>query len=135
MSYLLFLDDQRRFTQIKYPDEIEAMCLEIVEVKNYNEFVDVIKSRGLPKVVSLDHDLGPQSYQEGERTRFTQFNYNNLSGEKTGYDAAKFLISYCEEHKQPLPKYYSQSMNPVGRKNILDLLNKYKESKKNNGKN
>jgi hypothetical protein len=54
---------------------------------------------------------------------------------KTGLDAARFLINYCKDNKKKLPKYYSQSMNPIGRKNILDLLNKHKEKEDNGSKN
>jgi hypothetical protein len=64
-------------------------------------------------------------------SKYRGFNYANLKGEKTGLDAVKFLINYCSKNNKRLPKYYSQSMNPIGRQNILQLLNKYKEKEKN----
>ena len=73
-------------------------------VKSYCEFVEWIKTNGVPDVVYFDHDLG-----EG----------------KSGYDAAKYLIDYCIEHQIAAPEYHIQSSNPVGKANIESLFNSY----------
>ena len=52
------------------------------------------------ELISLDHDLGEK---------------------KTGYDIAKYIV----EHKIPIDFYQVHSMNPVGRENIVHLLNHY----------
>ena len=54
MSYALFLDD------IRLPHWIYEKTYEWfwVVVKNKNEFVDTINKHGIPKVISLDNDLG-----------------------------------------------------------------------------
>lgn len=127
MSYFLFLDDQRDPHKgiVKFPAQYD--CYEKVWVKSYEEFCSTINSRGLPSVVSFDHDLGIQAMNEGTNKRYNSFDYNNLNGEKTGLDAARFTIKYCMEKKVKLPVTFCHSMNPIGKKNILDLLNKYKE--------
>lgn len=122
--YKIFLDDVRQ------PD----MCLsymytrigalnptyneEWVVVKNFDEFKKAIDDY-FPYIshISFDHDLADIYYDP-----FTQkesFKYQ----EKTGYDCAKYLINYYEYHNEQLPKYlWVHSMNPVGTKNIQQLL-------------
>lgn len=77
-----------------------------VLVKNYKEFVDYITEKGLPDVVSFDHDLGDK------------FNEREM----TGYDCAKWLCEYCLENGIPMPQWHIHSANPVGRMNIAELL-------------
>lgn len=94
-----------------------------IVVKNYNEFVNHIEKNGLPDLISFDHDLsdehydpsmykGAAAYAEAEK-RFT---------EKTGYHCAQWLIEYCIDNKQYIPDFIVHSMNPVGTKNIQELL-------------
>lgn len=128
--WILMLDDLRDFKMVKIP-EAYVFC-ERVLVKTYAEFTKIINERGLPSAVFLDHDLGPLSLKECLRAKGSGFNYFNLKDEKTGFDAARFLINYCKDNKKKLPKYHCHSMNHIGCKNILDLLNKHKE-KENNG--
>ena len=52
------------------------------------------------ELISLDHDLGER---------------------KSGYDIAKYIV----EHQIPIDFYSVHSMNPVGRENIVQLLNHY----------
>jgi len=81
--------------------------------KSYNEAVFAVFKYGFPQEVSLDHDLG------------------GGSDVKTGYDFAKWLIEYDHETGK-MPKdfrYHCHSANPVGRKNILELLEAYINAK------
>lgn len=103
-DYYLFLDDER------YPLDVTWIKLPLYNweiVRNYEQFVDIIEKRGLPKAVTLDHDIGTNS--------------------KTGYDAAKWLTEYCKNNKLSLPDYYLHSMNPIGRANINSLFESYKK--------
>jgi hypothetical protein len=50
--------------------------------------------------------------------------------EKTGYDAAKWLIDYCIDNKLDLPIWNCQSANPVGKDNINGILNSFKNFRK-----
>ena len=70
----------------------------------YDEAITAIdyfsKCEGGIDLVCFDHDLGE---------------------EKSGYDVAKYIV----ENQIPIGGYIVQSMNPVGRKNICELLDHY----------
>ncbi len=97
--YKIFLDDVR----MPVGDDWHI-------VRNYDEFVHAIKTYGIPKYISFDHDLAFEHYADMQ------------SQEKTGYDCAKFLVDFCMDRKLQLPDYGVHSMNPVGKANILHLL-------------
>ena len=111
---ILWLDDYRNpnewmdYVKMVCPIMVKESCA-IVWVKSYDEFVEYITNRGLPDAIGFDHDLADEG-----------------SSEKTGYDAAKFLVDYCLENNTDLPEFGSQSANPAGRENILNLLNNFK---------
>jgi hypothetical protein len=73
--------------------------------------------KGLPEMISLDHDLADIHYLKPNSDEYA---------EKIGYDCAKWLIEYCMDNYLDLPKFYCHSMNPVGKKNILSLLENFK---------
>lgn len=111
---ILWLDDYRNPNE--WMDCVKVVCpimtkepCAIVWVKSYDEFVNHIINQGLPDSIGFDHDLADDGLNE-----------------KTGYDAAKFLVDYCIENDAKLPEFGSQSANPVGRENILNLLNNFK---------
>ena len=122
---MIFLDDNRVpydvFRTTIHP--IYENNRDWVIVRSYNEFEEVIKEMGLPTHVSFDHDLSYDAYlpenQEGV------IDYDNLE-EKTGYHAAKLLIEICEKQGKELPKHFVHSANPIGSKNILNLLDNVK---------
>lgn len=94
-------------------------------VRDYDEFVAAIKYHGLPALISFDHDLGEEHYTIDFKD-WNDYSSNDLGVSETGFDAAKWLINYCLDHKLPLPKYHVHSMNPVGKKNIKLLLDQFK---------
>ncbi len=136
--YWLYLDDERSITQ-SYP----LMCQRIgvlhasiyqnprdwVVVKHYSAFCKEIEERGLPELISFDHDLSPGHYhknlQEGkinyESEDFNKHYY------KTGYHCAQFLVDYCIQHSLEIPEYLVHSMNPIGVENIHSLLKNAKK--------
>jgi hypothetical protein len=111
---ILWLDDYRNpnewmdYVKMVCPILVKEPCV-IVWVKSYDEFVEYITNRGLPDAIGFDHDLADEGLNE-----------------KTGYDAAKFFVDYCIENDAKLPEFGSQSANPAGRENILNLLNNFK---------
>ena len=62
--------------------------------------------------LQFDHDLGFDK---------------EACAEKSGMDCAKYLVDYCQKHNCDAPLVASQSANPVGRENILDLINNWHE--------
>lgn len=133
MSYNLYLDDIRQPYETGdyiYPFELKSMyrLLEWIIVRNYDEFVNYIKSNGLPTMVSFDHDLGED---EAEQLRIDELMSKRKAREykktvMSGYDCAKWLCEYCLDNGLPLPEYYCHSMNPIGKENIISILNQYK---------
>ena len=126
--YNLFLDDYRTPSNVVgYAHTIGLRADLYIKHKwdiaiDYNHFVEIIEAKGLPVIVSLDHDLADCHY-------VGDFSDPN---EKTGMDCAKWLIDYCVDNNKQLPEYYVHSMNPVGRKNIQSLLDNYKKYERGN---
>lgn len=120
-KYNLFLDDER-FPYVSNPelDDVSAFNYtnynpfkyeKWVIVRNFNEFTNEVKKRGLPEKVSFDNDLGDVS--------------DDI--EKTGYDCVKWLCNYCQDNKLKFPEYYIHSMNPTGSNNMKAYINNYKK--------
>jgi hypothetical protein len=114
-----------------------------IVVRNYEEFVSKVNEIGLSNIetISLDHDLGDtamKEYFDNVSPNYT-LDYNNIK-EKTGYDAAKFLVSLFhntneerfnmtrnEKKQNPFifPKVYVHSHNPIGAHNICGWINNF----------
>jgi hypothetical protein len=106
--YNLILDDERDVMGVYYCLMADMFITEKWEiVKNFKEFKDCIQTRGIPKIISFDHDLGE---------------------EMTGNDCAKFMLNYCIESGLPFPKCFVHSQNPVGKQNILHTINFYERN-------
>ena len=126
---ILWLDDYRN-PFLNYGGRVPKEEGEIHWVLNYQQFTAWIQKYGLPDIISFDHDLAPEHYTPKEYWKDYQLSkeYQEKQNykEKTGKDCANWLIEYCMDNEKELPKYYAHSANPVGRDNILNLLNNYK---------
>lgn len=124
-EYNLLLDDVRSLKDVmaytKFPKNIANNWKMAI---NYDEFVDTIKTHGMPKYISFDHDLSFEMYPKTEEDLYKPIDYSKHI-EKSGYECAKWLILYCLDNDCELPLYGVHSMNPVGKANIFQLLNKY----------
>jgi hypothetical protein len=101
---------------------------EVIWVKNYDEFVAWITENGLPDGIAFDHDLADEHYaprEHWDEKYHPWAEFQNFK-EKTGMDCAHWLVEYCMDNEVKLPIFGSHSANPPGRKNILDLLNNFK---------
>ena len=100
MTYRLFLDDER-FP----PNDGNEWKI----ARSFQEAQILYFNYGVPSFISFDHDLGDQV--------------------KTGYDFAKWLVEKdieCGFNFLPDTfSYYVHSQNPVGAKNIRDLIDNY----------
>ncbi len=124
MAYNLFIDDFRMpkdaFEYMKLPVYISV---DWIVVRNYYAFITIIQNKGIPEILSLDHDLSLEHYKQ------TEFNYNDDTVEKTGYHCAKWLINFCIDNNKELPaEILIHSMNPAGSSNIKSLFESYKKS-------
>lgn len=124
MSYNLFLDDQRQPEDVFYyiPDP-RYHTLTWVVVRSYAEFTTYIQAQGLPALISFDHDLADLHYGSAING---VINYDDYT-EKTGYDCAQWLGTYCATNHQKLPPYLVHSMNNIGRQNIESYLKNYRK--------
>lgn len=108
--------------------------LNIIWVRDFNEFIQWIDyNNELPDYISFDHDLAdehytpPKYWDDYQASKNYQQEKEKNYQEKTGLDCAKWIVEYCLYNKTSLPKYFSHSANPVGRDNILNLLNNFKK--------
>lgn len=101
----LFLDDVRTIEMVY--DKSEETDFDIV--RNFDAFVNYIKTNGLPEFISFDNDLGLDS--EG-----------NLAPD--GYAAAKWLVYESGLDLRNL-NYKVHSANPVAAEQIKGLLDNY----------
>lgn len=125
--YNLFLDDFR------FPEQVKWINLPNVKweiVRSYDEFVAFITKNGLPNFISFDHDLADEHYKELNNSFDSDFIQYSLFTEKTGYDCAKWLVKYCFDNRASLPHYTVHSLNPIGKKNILSLLDVFNNHSK-----
>jgi hypothetical protein len=75
-------------------------------------------------LADFHYDLKPEDYENmSEDEMVMKFG----SMEKTGLDCAKFLVEYCADENQPLPKYLVHSANPAGKENIEKFLENAKK--------
>jgi len=121
----LFLDDERSGIEavywIAYPEHLKTVPW--VVLRNGKDFIDFILRNGIPKVVSLDHDLDWSAIMEWEIAQIHKkpIDYTKIT-ELTGFDCARWLVRYCRKTKVPLPEIYVHSHNPEGSKNIREYL-------------
>lgn len=113
-------------------------------VRDYYQFINKIQELGLENIrlISLDHDLGDKAMREyfNNVSKNYQLDYDNLEGEKTGYDCCKWLINYFYD-KYPkriqmdrtskksipirFPKIVVHSANPIGSGNMMGYINNF----------
>lgn len=99
-----------------------------VVVRSYDEFINYIKSNGVPDFVSFDHDLSDEHYNDllsnknwRSGNSIIDLEYEEYK-EKTGYECAKWLVDWCIDNGVKFPEYIVHSANPVGKKNIVSYL-------------
>lgn len=114
--------NKRRFFSMEKKDKSMRMYLDDLRtpideydfvVRSYIEAIEIIRINGMPNFISFDHNLG-----EDEK--------GNLL--KTDYDLAKWIVESDLDNTYKLPsnfKYKVYSQNPVGKKNIIALLDGY----------
>lgn len=126
--YKLYLDDIRS-PRDTYPfTTVEEWTI----ARNYDEFVKIIEARGLPHIVSFDHDLSFEHYPFNEPNGGSNnpkvIPYESYK-EKTGMDCAKYLVEFCINRDRNLPKWQVHSANPVGAANIRSYLKSYERTR------
>lgn len=124
MMYKLFLDDFRKPSDAaNYMPQRTRFIYRDLDwdiVRNYDQFVSTIERRGLPDLVSFDHDLADEHYAP------TGISYDDFK-ERTGYHCMQWMIEHILENKLPCPQVLVHSLNPVGGENIENLFRNFKK--------
>lgn len=97
--YNLFLDDER------WPAKFD---LSWQVARNVDDAIYLVKTLGMPRLISFDHDLGAHKF--------------------TGMDFAKWLVNHLMDTavaQEDYPMFYVHSMNPVGAENIRSYLQNF----------
>lgn len=123
MKIFLCLDDCRT---LQAPEDHQ-----LVVVRSFSAFVNYITIEGIPDIISFDHDLADEhtsDYYSDQNFAvpdgLVELHYSDYQ-EKTGYDAAKWLVDYVMENEIPIPYCLVHSLNRVGAENIFNYLNNY----------
>jgi len=131
---LLWLDDYRNPFELKknwlrfYAPRWVYNLDDVVWVKNYDAFTKWITNNGLPHQIAFDHDLAVEHYAPSEvyeAEEYDKWEKTKDFEEKTGMDAAKWLVEYCMDNNLKLPMFVVQSANPNGAKNIREYLTSF----------
>lgn len=96
-------------------------------VRTYEQFVDIIKLRKLPGIVSFDHDLHEEHMKHyfDYSTIYSDVKYDQLK-HKTGMHCAEFIVDYIKSHpKSKIPTMFIHSANKFGSRNIRAVLKDY----------
>lgn len=132
MSYKLFLDDYRQpeecalymYRRIGKENPI-YLDKDWVVVKNYPDFISCIMDKGVPSLISFDHDLADGHYHKNMQEGILNYDSEDFEDDdynKTGYHCAKWLRDFCYVNGVDFPRWFVHSMNPVGTENIVALL-------------
>lgn len=139
----LFLDDFRTpDIAFRYTYDQIYLAEDWVIVRNFEEFCKAItryykESKKLfptpilPDLISFDHDLADEHYAPEEYWNdYNEWAKEQKFKEKTGYDCAKWLVDFCQDHNVLLPEFLCHTMNPVGKQNIMFILTNFRKFQK-----
>lgn len=117
----IFLDDERspqtmELTQYPLPVYKSTDWQIVRTFWEFCNFIQILhKENRWPELISFDHDLGVPETSDP----------NQSYEEKSGYDAAKWLVKFCQDHGKALPDFIVHSHNPVGARNIESFLTNF----------
>lgn len=119
----IFLDDKRVTTESHNDKRGMGVNFgkskEWVYARDYKSFCDLLVDNfDDVELISFDHDIGSWEDIIGHDGEL-------VTEERTGKDAAEFLINYCMDHGKKLPFWFVHSDNTGGNKNIRSLLINY----------
>lgn len=126
--YNLFLDDVRNPKEAFLYGESKMLCEysgipndSWKIVRNYDEFVNILKEKGIPRAISFDVDLCRQHtvYYMKETTQTDIYEWENFDV-KCGIHCANYFKSLLKGGEDV--KIYIHTANHVGRKIIKQIL-------------
>lgn len=106
MNYLIWVDDERPVHQM----------YETLQKKNLNKLQIIVFKNALDTV-----DWLINHHYDNENKIFIDLDHDLGSFDLTGYTICQFIV----QNKIPIAGFAVHSMNPVGAKNMKDLLEHY----------
>ena len=130
LPYNLFLDDIREPADcIFHKDDERYIDLKWTVVRSHDEFVKVLEDKfqngELPSLISFDHDLNHEHYNEAMWKGIHAYEnaYKSFTT-PTGRRSAEYLVEFCKKKGIAIPECLIHSMNPVGHIRIEKTLRK-----------
>ena len=133
MSYRLFLDDYRKpkdcalYMHVRIGSLNPIYLKKWVIARSYADFVSIIQEKGMPYLISFDHDLADEHYDASMHIKAEYDKLYKTFKEKTGYDAAKWLVDYHIDNGGEFPDCFFHTLNPSGYENIKNYIDNYKK--------
>ena len=110
MTWNLFIDDERIPTDVTWGEPVFYEQFPWTVARTLEEVKELITAFGFPDFISFDHDLG--------------------DNEPTGKDIADWIVEQDLDGTHRIPDefaFHVHSMNPIGKRNIKELLTRYME--------
>lgn len=140
-QFNLFLDDERMPVNRNNETQMSAydltgdkryFMLDWIIVRNFGDFIKTIEEKGLPEVISFDHDLKDFHYYHYQTYTFYTGKIDYSIVEGTGYECTKWLIQYLLNNDLDAPEIMIHTQNQVGAENIRTEFRNYKNSRNGN---
>lgn len=123
MSYNLFLDDTRTPKDVTWID-LPKVHWEIA--KSFSDFVFLIKTKGIPDLVSYDCDLCQEHYDNYFALRHTYPIHYHEFKTPCGIHCIEYLLRVCSVLKErPHPPYFIHTMNNYAGPFMDNLIKDY----------
>jgi hypothetical protein len=112
-------DDSRQIRDFNHHHEYTDLTIKWYRVRTIDRMIEFIGTKGMPNIISFDHDLEPIHYNINTNTiDYTEY-------PTTGYSCCEFVIEILKRTQLPCTLLV-HSMNPLGRDRILELIENYK---------
>lgn len=109
-GYKLFLDDERMPSGVDWVDLPTRVDGHWVIVRDFWEFKEVIRERGIPEFVSFDYVLINSPNPRARESRFT------------GKDCAEYLAMCCMREDRPFPPHTIHTSDPEFARKIAEVI-------------
>jgi hypothetical protein len=126
MSYYLFLDDNRKPKDVTW---VELPLVEWVIIRDYKAFREVLKTRGLPDLISYDCDLCDEHYEAYFKHKHEYPLHYKEFKTPCGIHCIEFVLECCKILKnRPHPEYILHTMNHHAKPFMKSMIEKHNVS-------
>jgi ribA/ribD-fused uncharacterized protein len=130
MSYYLFLDDSREPSKVTWKPLPENVHWVIA--KSYDEFVKLLRDKGIPKFVAYDCDLCQEHYDAYFNLKGRYVLHYNAFKEKCGIHCVEHILKLCKDAGVDHPEFVIHTRNKYAEpvmESMIRLFNAKTEAK------